>query len=288
MIKTEALTKYYGDILGVKDISLEIKKGEIFGLLGPNGAGKSTFINCVMQMINRTSGSIYINGKEILPRDCKYKLEVGYLPSEIHLYDDLKVADMIQYSAGFYEGDLTERIKSLLDKLKVPVEKKIEDLSYGNLKKVGIVLAMMHSPEILILDEPTSGLDPLVTEDFFKLLEEEKKKGTTILFSTHILSEVKKLCDRIGIIKNGELIKISDVSSLVDDSFSIVTVVGTEYKKMRLPIKDIVIKEENKKSIKFIYKGNINDLIQVLSAVKIEHLTVEEPDIEDIFMTYYR
>ncbi len=288
MIKTKALTKNYGDILGIKDISLEVKKGEIFGLLGPNGAGKSTLINCVMQMINKTSGSVFINGKEILPNDYKYKLEIGYVPSEINLYDDLTVKDMIEYSASFYQNDLTDRVKYLVKKLKVPVGKKIEDLSYGNLKKVGIVLAMMHNPKILIFDEPTSGLDPLVVEDFFKLLEEEKKKGTTILFSTHILSEVKKLCDRIGIIKDGELVKISDVVSLADDSFSIVTIVGAEYKKMRLPMKDIIIKEENKKMIKFIYKGNINDLIQVLSDVKIEHLTVEEPDIEDIFMNYYR
>ena len=153
---------------------------------------------------------------------------------------------------------------------------------------MGILLAMMHSPKLLILDEPTSGLDPLITEVFFKLLAEEKKKGTTILFSTHILSEVKKICDRIGMIKQGSLIKIDTVEALTNNNVNIVTIIGEGFKKMKLPIKDIMIKEESKNSIKFVYKGNINDLIKILSEVKIEHLIIEEPSIEEIFMNYYR
>lgn len=287
MLKTENLTKYYGETLGIQKIDLEINKGEIFGLLGPNGAGKSTFIKCVMRMINKTAGKIYINGQEITNKE-DYKRDIGYLPSEINLYDDYKVRDMLKYSASFYKENLAERINYLTHKLQVPMDKKIEELSYGNLKKVGIVLAMMHSPKLLILDEPTSGLDPLITEVFFKLLAEEKKKGTTILFSTHILSEVKKICDRIGMIKQGSLIKIDTVEALTNNNVNIVTIIGEGFKKMKLPIKDIMIKEESKNSIKFVYKGNINDLIKILSEVKIEHLIIEEPSIEDIFMNYYR
>ncbi len=287
MLKTENLTKYYGETLGIQKIDLEINKGEIFGLLGPNGAGKSTFIKCVMRMINKTAGKIYINGQEITNKE-DYKRDIGYLPSEINLYDDYKVRDMLKYSASFYKENLEDRINYLTHKLQVPMDKKIEELSYGNLKKVGIVLAMMHSPKLLILDEPTSGLDPLITEVFFKLLAEEKKKGTTILFSTHILSEVKKICDRIGMIKQGSLIKIDTVEALTNNNVNIVTIIGEGFKKMKLPIKDIMIKEESKNSIKFVYKGNINDLIKILSEVKIEHLIIEEPSIEDIFMNYYR
>ncbi len=288
MIKTESLKKYYGKVRGIEDVNLEINEGEIYGLLGPNGAGKSTFIKCIMQLINKTSGNIYIDNEELKRNHEEYKKKIGYLPSEVHLYDDLKVKDMIKYSASFYKENLTEKINYLNKKLQVPTDKKIEELSYGNLKKVGIVLAMMHSPKILILDEPTSGLDPLITEQFFNLLEEEKKRGTTILFSTHVLSEVKKVCDRIGIIKEGNLIKELDINNIAENNFSIITIGGSEFKKLKLPMKDIVIKEESNNAIKFIYKGNINNLIKTLSEVEIEHLTIEEPSIEDIFMNYYR
>ena len=288
MIEIKNLTKYYGKILGVKDVNLEVKQGEIFGLLGPNGAGKSTMIKCIMQSINKNSGTIYINKQEVKKGHEKYKEDIGYLPSEVHLYDELKVKDMFKYSASFYKEDLTERIDYLTEKLQVPVDKKIEDLSFGNLKKVGIVLALMHNPKILVLDEPTSGLDPLITEEFFKLLTEEKEKGTTILFSTHILSEVKKVCDRIGIIKEGELIKVDNINSFLNNNFSIVTILGENFKKLKILMKDIIVQKETKDSIKFIYKGNINDLIKVISEVKINHLIIEEPDIEDIFINYYK
>lgn len=287
MLKTEKLTKYYGNTLGVEDIDLTLNNGEIFGLLGPNGAGKSTFINVIMGLINKTSGDVYIDNKLVLKKN-DYKEIVGFLPSEVHLYKDLTVEKMINYAASFYKKDLTERIDYLLNKLKVPVDKKIGDLSLGNLKKVGIVIAMMHSPKLLILDEPTNGLDPLMTETFFKLLEEEKKKGVTILFSTHILSEVRTICDRVGFLKEGKLIEVTGVKETLKNEFNTVTVVGTEFRKMKLPMKDIMIKKQTKNSIKFVYKGDINNLIKIVSEVKIDNLIIEEPSIEDLFMNYYK
>ncbi len=287
MLKTEKLTKYYGNTLGVKDIDLTLNNGEIFGLLGPNGAGKSTFINVIMGLINKTSGDVYIDNQLVLKKN-GYKEIVGFLPSEVHLYKDLTVEKMINYAASFYKKDLTERINYLVSKLKVPLDKKIGDLSFGNLKKVGIVIAMMHSPKLLILDEPTNGLDPLMTETFFKLLEEEKKKGVTILFSTHILSEVRTICDRVGFLKDGKLIEVVDVKEILKNEFNTVTVIGTEFKKMKLPMKDIMIKKQTKNSIKFIYKGDINNLIKIVSDVKIDNLIIEEPSVEDLFMNYYK
>ena len=153
---------------------------------------------------------------------------------------------------------------------------------------MGIVIAMMHSPKLLILDEPTNGLDPLMTETFFKLLEEEKKKGVTILFSTHILSEVRTICDRVGFLKDGKLIEVVDVKEILKNEFNTVTVIGTEFKKMKLPMKDIMIKKQTKNSIKFIYKGDINNLIKIVSDVKIDNLIIEEPSVEDLFMNYYK
>lgn len=287
MLKTEKLTKYYKDVRGIENIDLEIKDGEVFGLLGPNGAGKSTFIKTIMNLINKTSGQFYINNKEITSKN-DYKKVVGYLPSEVYLYGDLTAKEMINYAASFYDEDLSKRINYLTKKLEVPMEKKISDLSYGNLKKVDIVLTLMHKPKFLILDEPTSGLDPLITDVFFKLLNEEKENGATILFSTHILSEVKRICDRVGFIKNGHLMKIIDIDNLLNNSYHSVTIISPEFKKLKLPIKDMIIKKQTDNSINFIYKGNINDLVKIISQINLENLIIEEPKIEDVFMDYYK
>lgn len=287
MLKTEKLTKYYKDVRGIENIDLEIKDGEVFGLLGPNGAGKSTFIKTIMNLINKTSGQFYINNKEITSKN-DYKKIVGYLPSEVYLYGDLTAKEMINYAASFYDEDLSKRINYLTKKLEVPMEKKISDLSYGNLKKVDIVLTLMHKPKFLILDEPTSGLDPLITDVFFKLLNEEKENGATILFSTHILSEVKRICDRVGFIKNGHLMKIIDIDNLLNNSYHSVTIISPEFKKLKLPIKDMIIKKQTDNSINFIYKGNINDLVKIISQINLENLIIEEPKIEDVFMDYYK
>ena len=287
MLRTEKLTKYYKDVRGIENIDLEIKDGEVFGLLGPNGAGKSTFIKTIMNLINKTSGQFYINNKEITSKN-DYKKIVGYLPSEVYLYGDLTAKEMINYAASFYDEDLSKRINYLTKKLEVPMEKKISDLSYGNLKKVDIVLTLMHKPKFLILDEPTSGLDPLITDVFFKLLNEEKENGATILFSTHILSEVKRICDRVGFIKNGHLMKIIDIDNLLNNSYHSVTIISPEFKKLKLPIKDMIIKKQTDNSINFIYKGNINDLVKIISQINLENLIIEEPRIEDVFMDYYK
>lgn len=287
MLKIEKLTKYYGTILGVEDLSLKIKTGEIFGFIGPNGAGKSTTIRAIMNMINITSGEIFIDGinnKE----NPKVKELIGYLPSEIHLYDDLTVKEMLEYNATFYPMNLKKRIAYLVKRLEVDTTKKIDELSFGNLQKIGIIITLMHSPKLIIMDEPTTGLDPLMQEVFFELLAEEKKRGATIFFSSHILSEVKRICDRVGIIKNGHLIKIEEVDKITKSDFSIVTIVSAEYKKLLLPMKDIVIKEKSNDMIKFIYRGDINDLISIVGAIHITSLLIEEPTLEEVFMHYYK
>lgn len=285
MLKINNLTKYYKDVLGVEELDLELKKGEIFGFIGPNGSGKSTTIRCVMNLISKTSGEIYFNDNLLTNKSIDYKNNIGYLPSEINLYDDLTVKQMIEYSNSFYEKDCLKRADYLIKKLDLDTRKKNDELSLGNSKKLGIVLALMHEPQLLILDEASSGLDPLMQEIFYELLLEEKAKGTTIFFSSHVLSEIKKVCDRVGIIKNGRLIKIEDIKEMSKNNFQIITVVSNEIDKIS---KDILFISKTEDTIKFIYKEDANKLIKMLGKYNISKLTIEEPSIEEIFMHFYK
>ena len=282
MLKIENLTKYYGNIRGVEDLSLELRDGEIFGFIGPNGAGKSTTIKCIMNFINKTSGNIYINDILVEDKNFKYKNLIGYLPSEIHLYDDYTVLEMVKYSSLFYSNKALKRALELSKRLELETNKKIEDLSLGNLKKVGIVLALMHNPKLLILDEPTSGLDPIIQEEFFNILKEEKKKGTTIFFSSHVLSEIKKVCDRVGIIKEGHLIKVDTISNFNKNNYLNIHIESKDIEKISKELNIDIINNN------FIYQGDINILINKLSKYKIDKLLINEPEIEELFIDYYK
>jgi len=287
MLEIKNLTKFYKDIKGVENLSLHINKGEIFGFIGPNGAGKSTTIKCIMNQINKTSGEIYINKVLNDKNNVELKKIIGYLPDEVHLYNDLTVEQMLNYSNSFYEKDCSKKINYLVEKLNIDTRKKIEELSLGNLKKIGIVLAMMHEPKILILDEATSGLDPLMKETFYELLLEEKNKGTTIFFSSHNLNEIKKICDRVGIIKDAHLVSVETINELSSNNLEIITIVSNDADKIKKELNQELIREEDSK-LKFIYKDNINNLIKLLSRYNIEKILIEEPSIEEIFIHYYK
>ena len=287
VLEVKKLKKYYGKIRGVEDVSLSIKKGEIYGFIGPNGAGKSTTIRTIMGLINKTSGNIYINGKELDKNDIETKKIIGYLPSEINLYDDMTVKDILNYHESFYDKDISKKRKELVKLLRLDEKKKIEDLSLGNQKKVGIVLALMHEPEILILDEPTSGLDPIMQNIFYELILEEKKKGTTILYSSHILSEVSKICDTIGFIKEGKIIKEDTVENIKKDSFTYLTIESSDIDKIKKELKLKVI-EEHKNEAKFINNLEPEELLNKLSKYKIDRLLIEEVTLEDLFINYYK
>ena len=286
IIELNHLKKYYGTSRGAEDVSLKIYKGDIYGFIGPNGAGKSTTIRTLLGLINKTDGEIYINGKELDKDDIELKKKIGYLPSEIHLYDDMTIKDIFNYHMSFYGKDLNERKQELVELLKIDEDKKIEDLSLGNQKKVGIVLALMHSPEILILDEPTSGLDPIMQNIFHDILLKEKEKGTTILYSSHILSEVSNICNRIGFIKDGVIIKEDLIENIKKDHFTYLIITSKDKEEIKKDLNLTVIKEEGNE-VKFINNMNPNDVISKLSKYDIDRLLIEEVSLEDLFIHYY-
>ena len=287
ILEIQNLTKYYGNVKGVKNLSLQLHRGEIFGFIGPNGAGKSTTIRSIMNLINKTSGKVLIDGQIFTKDDKKIKEKIGYLPSEINLYDDLTVKEMLDYHESFYGNEVHQRREELVERLELDEKKKIEDLSLGNLKKLGIILALAHNPKLLILDEPTSGLDPIMQNVFYELLKEEKKKGNTIFYSTHILNEVSKICDRVGIIKNGELIKVENVEDLPKKSLTFVTITSSQLDEIIQSLGvNIISKNEN--TMKFANTIPHDELIKKLSKFSIERILIEEATIEDMFLHYYR
>lgn len=287
ILEIKNLTKYYGNVLGVKNLSLTLNSGEIFGFIGPNGAGKSTTIRSIMNLINKNEGTILLNGLELKKDDVTLKEKIGYLPSEIHLYDDFTVKEMLDYHESFYKKNLSKRRKYLVKKLILDETKKIEDLSLGNLKKLGIILAFMHEPELLILDEPTSGLDPIMQQVFYELLEEEKKKGTTIFYSTHILSEISKICDRVGIIKDGCLLEIENVDYLRSNNLNFVTITSPDINNI---IKDLKLDNNllDNNTIRFKNNIDINTLIKILAKYQVDKILIEEATLEDIFLHFYK
>lgn len=287
MLKIDKLTKYYGKIKGIENLSLELNKGEIFGFIGPNGAGKSTTIKCIMNLINKNSGDIYIDGKINSKDDLELKEIIGYLPSEISLYDDMTVKQILDYNAQFYKKDTSLKRKELVTKFQLDESKKIEQLSLGNLKKLGIVLALVHDPKLIILDEPTSGLDPIMQDVFYNILKEEREKGNTIFYSTHVLSEIKKICDRVGIIKDGNLIKVETLKEMKNNNLVIVTIKSRKIANIKTELK-LKILEENEEEIKILYNDDINKLIKLLECYNLEKLLIEELSIEDMFIHYYK
>jgi ABC-2 type transport system ATP-binding protein len=270
VIEINKLTKSYGKSRGIIDVSFDVEKGEIFGFIGPNGAGKSTTIRTLLGYIRQQSGNACIFGLDIQKDTVGIKKRTGYLPSEAVFTENMKALDLLLYTAEFYIKDLKEQIKDLASRLDLDLGKRVDDFSLGNRKKVAIIQALMHSPELLILDEPTSGLDPLIQKEFFDLLLERRKAGTTILFSSHVLSEVQKYCDRVAIIREGRIAGINSVDELISKTFKKVSVV-----------------DEKGITSEFVHHGDVNELIQQLARIRLRDFKVEEPSLEEIFLRYY-
>ncbi|AHF08053.1 ABC transporter ATP-binding protein [Desulfitobacterium metallireducens] len=288
VIEIDKLTKYYGKSRGIIDVSFKVEEGEIFGFIGPNGSGKSTTIRTLLSLIYPTSGSAKIFGKDCIKYAPEIAREIGYLPSEVFYYEKMKVLDLLKYSASFYKKDCNQRITELSEIMDLDLKKKIEDLSFGNRKKVGIVQALLHEPKLIIMDEPTSGLDPLMQQKFFNVLQEENKKGATILLSSHILNEVQRLCSRVAIIKEGKIINVETISNLTENTYKKIKIeLSSEINRNYFQISGVSNLEIKDHVVSFLFKGNINLILKKISEVEITNVWVEEPNLEEIFMHYY-
>ena len=268
-ISIQNLTKYYGKHKAVDGLSLNVERGDIFGFLGPNGAGKSTTIRSLLGLIAFQEGEAEILGMDVKTHHREILGKIGYMPSEAMFYPSMKVKEVIRFAADMRKLDCTAEAQMLCDRLQVDQNKRIEELSLGNRKKVSIVCAMQHKPELFIFDEPTSGLDPLMQAEFFKLIMEYNKQGTTCFLSSHVLSEIKKYCKHAAIIREGKLICTDTVENLT----------RTNTKRIRM-IRDG--KEED-----FVFKGDLNQLFAGFAGHNIEDIVIEEPELDEIFMHYY-
>lgn len=283
-IKTVNLTKYYGKARGIIELNLSVEKGECFGFIGPNGAGKSTTIRTLLGLISPTAGSVRIFGKDIAKEKEAILQDIGYLPSEAVFYPGMKVKDILKLSADMRKKDCTEEAKTLCERLRLDTSRKVDELSFGNRKKVAIVCALQSDPALLILDEPTGGLDPLMQREFFDIIRQRNQKGTTVFLSSHVLSEVQRNCTRAAVIREGKMIACDSVDALSKTSAKRITVHGSVDWKGLDGIKDMKTAD---KAVSFLYSGDMNRLIQRLSEGDIFDLNVSEPDLEEIFLHYY-
>ncbi|GAB4475567.1 MAG: ABC transporter ATP-binding protein [Anaerolineae bacterium] len=287
IIEVDHLTKYYGKSRGIVDVSFTVEEGEIFGFIGPNGAGKSTTIRLFCSLIYPTSGSAKIFGKDCIQYGPEIRQEIGYLPSEVFYYERMKVIDLLKYSASFYKKDCTKRLYELAELMELDLHRRIDDLSYGNKKKVGIVQGLLHQPRLILLDEPTAGLDPLMQRTFFNLIREENQRGATVFFSSHILGEVQRLCSRVAIIKEGSILKVEDIKTLQRDNYKRIRVAaeGIDHKRFDVPGVSNLVAENG--AVRFFYKGDINVITRIISEIPIVDVSIEEPTLEEIFLHYY-
>lgn len=287
IIEVDHLTKYYGKSRGIIDVSFNEEEGEIFGFIGPNGAGKSTTIRLLLSLIHPTSGSARIFGKDVVAHGPEIRRDIGYLPSEVFYYEGMKVIDLLKYSASFYGRDCTQRMKELSDIMELELNRRISDLSYGNKKKVGIVQGLLHSPKLLFLDEPTAGLDPLMQRKFFDLIRAENARGVTVFFSSHILGEVQRLCTRVGIIREGRIVEISDIRTLQQNNYKKVNVTADGLDPQAFELPGVTNIQAENGSLHFFFKGDINMLLKKISSLQVSDVSIEEPTLEEIFMHYY-
>ena len=287
VIETHKLTKRYGKNRGIENIDMSIGEGEIFGFIGPNGSGKSTLIRTLLNFLYPTSGEGEILGLDIVKKSKKIKEVVGYVPSEIKYYGKITVKDMIDYAKSFKKDSYSnEEIQTLVKDLDIDVNKRMDQLSLGNKKKVSILQALIGRPKILILDEPTSGLDPLIQKKLFKILLDIKASGGTVFFSSHNLSEVESICDRVLIIREGEIVSLIDLKLRLKELGRIIEIKGSFSKEFIEKLGSEIISLEQG-SYKLAYRGEIDEFIKAISVYDIEELSIRRENLEDTFIKYY-
>lgn len=283
-IQLSNLTKYYGKSRGILNLNLDVKEGEFFGFIGPNGAGKSTTIRTLLGLITPSSGQAKIFDETIRKRNPQIRSHIGYLPSEAVFYRGMKVKDLLKLSADLHYKDCSAEREILCRRLQLDVNRKVDELSFGNRKKVAIVSALQHQPKLLILDEPTSGLDPLMQREFFHIIRERNEQGATVFLSSHVLSEIQRNCTRAAIIREGRIIACDRVEALSKTNAKRISVQGQVSLDSLEEIRDL---KENDGVFSFLYGGDIHRLLETLSAGTITDLSISDPDLDEIFLHYY-
>lgn len=283
-IQLSNLTKYYGKSRGILNLNLDVKEGEFFGFIGPNGAGKSTTIRTLLGLITPSSGQAKIFDETIRKRNPQIRSHIGYLPSEAVFYRGMKVKDLLKLSADLHHKNCSAEREILCRRLQLDVNRKVDELSFGNRKKVAIVSALQHQPKLLILDEPTSGLDPLMQREFFHIIRERNEQGATVFLSSHVLSEIQRNCTRAAIIREGRIIACDRVEALSKTNAKRISVQGQVSLNSLEEIRDL---KENDGVFSFLYGGDIHRLLETLSAGTITDLSISDPDLDEIFLHYY-
>ena len=283
-IETYKLTKYYGSSRGIVDVTLSVDEGDFYGFIGPNGAGKSTLIRTLLGLISPTDGRASVLGRDIIADKVEILKNIGYLPSETAFYSGMRVSDVLTLSARLREIDCREEAKKLCERLELDTSKRVDELSLGNRKKVGIVAALQHRPSLYILDEPTSGLDPLMQKEFYSILTERNEEGATVFLSSHILSEVGRYCKSAAVIREGRILAADKVENLVHTGIKRVTLRGVE----GVPaIKNAESIKCDGDTVSFLYSGKPSELISELGGVSFEDVNITSPELDEIFMHYY-
>ena len=289
IIETEGLTKYYGPILGIKDLNLQVKRGEIFGYLGPNGAGKTTTIKLLLDLIHPTKGKVKIFGLDAHRDTLEIRKKIGYMTVDFNLYENMTGEEFLIFCQSFYSNKDKRFKEKLIKKFEIKMEGKIKTYSHGTKQKLALAQALLHQPELLILDEPTIGLDPLMQNEFLNLIKEQKSEGKTVFMSSHILSEVEKICDRVGILKKGTLIVTKNINELKRTTERTLRVVfQKEVPEKELEMEGITkIEKEGNKYILTI-AGNEEEVLKKINSYPLFSLNFEEADLEDIFLRYFK
>lgn len=289
IINTSKLTKFYGKQLGIEDVDLVVQRGEVFGYLGPNGAGKTTTIRTLLDFIRPTRGSATVFDLDIRQSSVEIHRRVGYLNGELALFNDMTGEELLKYLGNLRGGLDWKYVKELAARFECDLPRRIQGLSMGNKQKLGLLQAFMHKPELLILDEPTNGLDPLMQHQFYDLLSQTKKEGRTVFLSSHILPEVEKVCDRVGIIRQGRLVTVETIEALKSHSVRQLEIhFAGNVAKGKFSnisgIRDIVV-QDNVLTCTVI--GSLDALVKAAAQFEVVNIVSREPTLEEIFLTYY-
>lgn len=290
VIETKKLTKFYGKNRGIENLDLSVKEGEIFGFLGPNGAGKSTTIKLLLNFINPTSGEMEVFGLNPKKQITAIVKKVGYLPGEIHMYEQLSGKDHLAFQAKLQNQVDSAYINNLAERLDASLNKPVKSLSHGNKQKIALIAALMSKPNLLILDEPTTGLDPLIQQQFYQIISEIKNQGTTVFVCSHILPEIERICDRVAIIRDGKLVVIEEIANLKKTAKRRVEVFFKNKPDLKdfKAIKNLSNLVFEKDQLSCTVEGSFDIFLKTVAKYEVLNLITQEPNLEEIFLKYYK